>query len=155
MILHLLFALISICMGLPVSAQQIGHGEAHLGASVMPFDVGRSRHVFAPDASGGTQSVISRDGDPAQVTLIRGHLRHEAAAFARGNFADPAAIHGATMPGLKELQAAADRIAVAFVEVPGGASIRFVSRDPKLIDALHRWFAAQLHDHGADATSGM
>lgn len=138
----------------PTLAQHAGHGEGHLGASVMPFDIGRTVHVFTPDPGGGVQSVLSRDGDPAQVALIRSHLRKEAVAFARGDYADPAAIHGADMPGLKELQAGATRVRVAYEPVPGGARLRFSSRDPALVAALHRWFAAQLSDHGADATTG-
>ena len=38
--------------------------------------------------------------------------------------------------------------------VPDGARLRFSSRAPALVAALHRWFAAQLSDHGADATTG-
>ena len=100
------------------------------------------------------QSVLSRDSDPAQVALIRAHLRKEAEAFARGDYADPAAIHGADMPGSKELQAGAARVRIAYEPVPDGARLRFSSRAPALVAALHRWFAAQLSDHGADATTG-
>jgi hypothetical protein len=38
------------------------------------------------------------------------------------------------------------------VELPHGAQITFITSDLKLITALHRWFGAQLSDHGADAT---
>jgi hypothetical protein len=61
------------------------------GAGVMPFNLDRSTHVFVPSAQGGTQSVLSKDGTPDQVALIRQHLRKEAAAFARGDFRSPAA----------------------------------------------------------------
>jgi hypothetical protein len=65
-----------------------GHGD-HLGASVMPFDLARSTHIFTPTADGGTQELVSKDGDPQQIALIRDHLRKEAAAFARGDFRLP------------------------------------------------------------------
>lgn len=118
---------------------------------VMPFDMDRTMHVFDPTPDGGVQSVLVHDGDPEQIALVRSHLRKEAAAFARGDFADPAAIHGTTMPGLAQLRAGARRVAVSYREVPSGASIRFKTSDPKLIAAVHAWFAAQVKDHGEHA----
>ncbi len=77
-----------------------------------------------PTADGGTQNVISNDGDPQQIALIRDHLRKEAAASAHGDYTDPTSIHGADMPGLKELKAGADRIRIAFEELSQGARMR-------------------------------
>lgn len=54
----------------PAPAQTAHHDHAaHLGQAVMPFDIGRTAHVFTPRPNGGTQDVISKDGDPAQVRL--------------------------------------------------------------------------------------
>jgi hypothetical protein len=36
--------------------------------------------------------------------------------------------------------------------VPDGARITFTASEINLITAVHRWFGAQLSDHGADAT---
>jgi len=156
MIVKHAFALAVLLGAVPALAQDAGHSShaAHLGASVMPFDMARSTHVFTPMLDGGTQEVISKDSDPAQVALIRSHLRREAAAFAHGDYADPAAIHGRAMPGLVELQAGAAQVRVLFEELPDGARLRFTTRDPGLVVALHRWFAAQVADHGADAVMG-
>ena len=42
------------------------------GASVMPFDLERTSHIFAPQADGGLQQVIADDpGDAEQIVLIR------------------------------------------------------------------------------------
>jgi hypothetical protein len=71
----------------------------------MPFLQADTTHVFAPAASCGTQTVVVKDGDPRQIFLVRSHLRKEASAFALGDYADPMAIHGMTMPGLAELRA--------------------------------------------------
>lgn len=79
-------------------------------------------------------------------------MRGEAGAFARGDYADPATIHGQAMPGLAELQAGAARVRVLSEELPDGARLRFTTQDPALVAALHRWFAAQVHDHGDEAT---
>lgn len=118
---------------------------------VMPFDLNRTMHVFEPTADGGVQTVMVHDGDPHQVALVRSHLRKEAAAFARGNYSDPATIHGATMPGLAQLRAGTVRMVVRYSDSINGASITYKTSDPALIAAIHHWFAAQVKDHGAHA----
>lgn len=118
----------------------------------MPFDLSRTVHLFRMTETGGVQRVLIRDADASeQVALIRGHLEHEARAFQRGDYADPARLHGAQMPGLKELQAGAARVKVIYAALPDGAEIRFETTDPALLTAIHRWFGAQLSEHGADA----
>ena len=103
--------------------------------------------------SGGIQLVVIRNpGDSAQIPLIRQHLQHEAMQFSTGNFSDPASLHGATMPGLKDLATGAAKIKVEYSPLPDGAQISFTTQDIHLITAIHRWFGAQLSDHGADAT---
>ncbi|WP_128984065.1 aspartate carbamoyltransferase [Streptomyces roseicoloratus] len=128
---------------------------AERGESVMPFDLERTTHRFTATATGGVQDVVAdRRGDTRQIDLIRVHLREEAEAFGRGDFGDPAAIHGADMPGLAELRAGHDRIEVRYTERTDGATLTYTTRDSALVDALHDWFAAQLGDHGAHAESG-
>ena len=122
------------------------------GAEVMPFDLDRTKHVFAKDSSGGVQTVTTNDpADTLNIRLIREHLSTEAAKFGRGEFDDPAAIHGAAMPGLAELRASAGRLAVLYAEVPSGARITFIVSEPGLRAALHQWFDAQVRDHGEHA----
>ncbi|MGB8716759.1 MAG: hypothetical protein WCD66_10410 [Rhodanobacteraceae bacterium] len=109
-------------------------------------------HIFRMTESGGVQRVVARDPDESdQVALIRQHLRHEAEKFQRGDFSDPARLHGADMPGLKQLRIGAADIKVSYAELPMGAEIRFETTDLHLITAIHRWFGAQLSEHGADA----
>jgi hypothetical protein len=71
--------------------------------------------------------------------------------FKAGNYSDPAKLHGEDMPGLKELQDGASRIKVTYTILPSGAQIAFKTNDIGLLTALHRWFGAQLSEHGADA----
>ena len=118
---------------------------------VMPFDMNQTMHVFEPTPSGGVQTVMVTDGNLHQIALVRSHLRKEAAAFARGDFSDPAKIHGVDMPGLAQLRAGARRLAVGYAESADGASITYKTSDRELIAAIHRWFAAQVKDHGAHA----
>ncbi|WP_219602233.1 hypothetical protein [Nonomuraea indica] len=123
--------------------------------TVMPFDLERTTHRFAKAATGGVQTVTSDDpGDAGQVALIREHLTAEAAAFSKGDYGDPASIHGGEMPGLRELEAGHDRIDIRYAESPAGARITYTTSDPALLQALHAWFDAQVTDHGRHAEHG-
>ena len=138
---------------MPASAQTVQehvHGRGH---DVMPFDLAKTVHVFRMTGDGGTQQVVTRSDPPPpeQVRMIQQHLMMEAGQFQKGDFADPAHLHGASMPGLKELQAGAARIRIAYRPLPNGGEIEFKSQDIELVTAIHRWFGAQLSEHGADA----
>jgi len=129
--------------------QEHVHQMAH---SVMPFDISKTVHVFKMTESGGVQRVIAKDpGTTDQIALIQQHLQHEAERFQHGDYADPTMLHGADMPGLKELLAGASRIKVSYAALPSGAELTFETTDLHLLTALHRWFGAQLSEHGADA----
>jgi hypothetical protein len=128
---------------------------AERGRTVMPFDLEQTTHHFAPTETGGVQDVVADQADDAkQVDLIRTHLQQEAKAFGRGDFGDPAQIHGESMAGLAELQEGYERIEVRYRERPDGASLSYTTDEPALVDALHDWFEAQLSDHGDHAEAG-
>jgi hypothetical protein len=127
---------------------------AHRGAAVMPFDLDATTHVFDSTSSGGVQTVVADDPtDIEQVALIRSHLRDEVRRFRHGDFGDPASIHGHDMPGLRTLEANADALTISYHDRTDGATVTFSSEDPVIVDALHDWFDAQLHDHGDHARS--
>lgn len=129
--------------------QEHVHQMAH---SVMPFDMSKTQHIFKMTESGGVQQVVAKDaGDTDQIALIQQHLRHEAEKFQRGDYSDPAALHGADMPGLKDVQTGAAAIKVSYAALPLGAEITFETTDLHLLTAIHRWFGAQLSEHGTDA----
>ena len=131
------------------STQQHVHAMSH---EVMPFDMAKTLHVFRMTETGGMQRVVIRDaGFADQVTPIRQHLKEEAARFQAGDFTDPSHLHGAGMPGLAEMRASVGRIRVAYNDLPDGAEIVFTASDIAAITAIHRWFGAQLSEHGADA----
>lgn len=133
----------------PAAASERQARVAARGAAVMPFDLERTTHLFQPLADGGVQTVTADDpGDAEQIRLIRIHLREEAGRFKRGDFADPARIHGDDMPGLRELRDGARRIHVRYEPLPEGGRIRYLAPDPELVRAIHVWFAAQRLDHG-------
>jgi hypothetical protein len=128
---------------------------ADRGAEVMPFDLDTTTHRFTKTGDGGVQLVTAdAPDDETQVRLIREHLTEERERFARGDFDDPARIHGMDMPGVAELRAGFRDITVAYAEVPSGAELRYTTADGALVDAIHAWFDRQVMDHGDDAESG-
>ncbi|MET9319645.1 aspartate carbamoyltransferase [Streptomyces sp. NPDC003038] len=136
----------------PASVESRQEQIARNGASVMPFDLERTTHRFTPAADGLLEEVVSdAPTDAEQIRLIREHLTHEAQRFRQGDYADPARIHGAAMPGLQELSAGVARIEITSTERPDGAAVRFRTSDAALVKALHAWGAAQTSDHGAHA----
>ena len=125
-------------------------------ADVMPFDMNATTHVFTKTPTGGIQRVILKTpGDTGQTALIRHHLRDIANKFAHGDFGASADVHGADMPGLAALKSAIPGdLQVRYRDVQSGAEIRYSSRNPRVVVALHEWFDAQLADHGTDAMAG-
>lgn len=123
---------------------------ARKGATVMPFDLMRTTHFFDDTKSGGLETITAHDpSDKRQVALIRSHLAAESQRFGKGDFSDPAAIHGRDMPGLAELARAGGKLQVRYEDLPAGARLSFASRDESVIAAVHAWFAAQRSDHMA------
>jgi len=119
-----------------------------LGSDRMPFDIERSTHVFRRLRNGGVQLVVSDDpADAEQVRLIRSHLLKERRRFAHGDFRDPSAIHGHDMPGLAQLKRGYRRVKVTYRPRTGGAALRYRTKSRRMVEALHEWFAAQVHDH--------
>jgi len=126
------------------------------GMHAMPFDLKQTRHIFAKTETGGVQQVIIREqGNAEQIELIRRHLKKISQEFSRGDFSNPAKIHGENMPGLAELRRAKpEQLHIVYKELDNGAEITYASKEAGLIDAIHRWFDAQLADHGSDAMPG-
>jgi hypothetical protein len=151
---------LAVSTGMLVDAQAADAGRqadvARRGADVMPFDLKATTHIFTKTERGGIQRVVAKDvSNAAQTRLVREHLREIQGQFKKGDFSGPAHIHGSDMPGLAELKAAAPgAISVDLADVPGGAELTYTTRDAGLVTALHRWFDAQLSDHGADAMRG-
>lgn len=154
----LVFAVV-VCMsgGLAAAADAQRQNEvAKLGADVMPFSLKATTHIFTKTADGGVQRVVAKSpSDAQQVKLVREHLRDIQTRFLKGDFSGPTHIHGAEMPGLADLKAAkSNQVAIDYKEVDTGAELTYRTSNAKIVAALHRWFDAQLSDHGADAMAG-
>jgi hypothetical protein len=126
------------------------------GAEVMPFELKATTHIFTKTDDGGVQEVVARNPrDTEQIRLIREHLRQIAREFRKGDFSAPAQIHGMAMPGLAELKRARPgEVDIRYQDLDNGGELRYSTRNVALVAALHRWFDAQLSDHGADAMAG-
>lgn len=144
-----------LVIGCTAALAQTKQEHVHsMGSMVMPFDLSKTTHIFRMTDTGGVEQVVVKDQAATdQITLIQQHLQHEAEAFQSGNYTDPASLHGADMPGLREMQVGAAKIKVSYSTLPTGAQITFVTTDIHLLTAIHRWFGAQLSEHGADAQS--
>ena len=128
---------------------------AERGADVMPFDLDATTHTFTATDDGGIQTVTADDpADAGQIELVRAHLREERDKFARGDFEDPAAIHGHDMDGVAELAAGYRDVTVTYTDLPDGARLTYTASRPDLVDAIHAWFARQVADHGPHAETG-
>ena len=126
------------------------------GAEVMPFALKATTHIFTKTDDGGVQEVVAKNPqDTAQIRLIREHLRQIVQEFRSGDFSAPAQIHGMAMPGLAELKhAKPGEVGIRYQDLDNGGELRYSTRNASLVAALHRWFDAQLSDHGADAMAG-
>lgn len=143
----------ALALGITPALSQTKQEHIHeMGQSVMPFDLNKTVHIFRMTDTGGVQSVVVKDAhEKDQIGLTRQHLQHEAKAFEGGDYADPISLHGAMMPGVSELASHHQQITVSYSELPLGAAITFETRDKHLVTAVHRWFGAQLSEHGSDA----
>jgi hypothetical protein len=154
---------VCLCSALAMPVQAAGKtaenrlGDvARRGAKVMPFSLEETIHVFTKTEKGGVQQVIAKNkADAGQIRLVRQHLSKIAKEFSRGDFSDPAKIHGDGMPGLAKLKAARPgELGMVYRELPDGGEIEYASEVPDVIAALHAWFDAQLSDHARHAVPG-
>jgi hypothetical protein len=137
----------------PASAQRQQEIREN-GAAVMPFSLDRTLHTFAKTDTGGVQRVRASNAATDQVAMIRSHLHSIAQSFIARDFGAPAHIHGTDMPGMAEMKAAKpDELTVGYRELDDGAELDYVSHSPDMIAAIHRWFDAQVADHGQDAVA--
>jgi hypothetical protein len=56
---------------------------------------------------------------------------------------------------LAELAGANGAVRFAYRDLPNGAEIEYSAEDPALVDAIHRFFNAQLSDHARHAIGGQ
>lgn len=133
------------------------HHIIHLESPmVMPFDMNKVTHYFIKTDSGGILMIRTKDKrDTSQANLVVSHLKKEYKLFSNADFSDPKLLHGADMPGLHMLSQSKGKFKVEFRKLKDGAQLTFSSKDPEVQNAIHKWFDAQLRDHGSDAKSRL
>lgn len=150
--MRFLIAVLVVFTFTSVLAQTTQEHVHQMSHGVMPFNMSKTLHIFKMTESGGIMRVVARDSNETeQISLIQKHLQLEAKSFQRGDYSDPAMLHGEDMPGLKDLRSGASQIKVSYSTIPAGAEITFKTSDLHLLTAIHRWFGAQLSEHGVDA----
>ncbi len=129
----------------------------HMKSSmVMPFAMDKVTHYFIKTDNGGVSMIKAKDSkDTSQITLIRSHLKKEKTLFSNADFRDPKALHGVNMPGLKILSESKGKFKVEYKSLLNGAQLTFTTKDSVVRNAIHKWFDAQLKDHGSDAKSNQ
>lgn len=126
------------------------HGDQAMG---FPYD--KTTHHFRLSADGGAIEVIVNDSnDATNLQAIRGHLKHIAALFARGDFSIPMFIHDQVPPGVPVMKEKRSEISYSFEELPAGAAVRIRTANPDALKAVHDFLRFQIEDHHTgDATA--
>lgn len=142
-------------LGIAADAQRQAEVAAR-SKDVMPFALKATTHIFTKTGKGGIQRVVAKNiADPNETKLVRLHLHEIRQQFLNGDFSGPSHIHGMNMPGLSELRSAKQtQLAIDYRDVAGGAELTYRTSNSATVAALHKWFDAQLSDHGADAAEG-
>jgi hypothetical protein len=126
------------------------------GSVVMGVDQYTSHHVFE-DLPDGGRIVLDNDDatDTAAIGRIRAHMRDIAAAFGRGDFTKPFAVHGMPVPGTSTMAARHGAITYEEIDRPRGAEVRIRSTDSAAVTAVHDFLTFQRGAHHAAAHEGM
>ena len=116
----------------------------------MGVDQYTSAHVFEPRPTGG-RIVLRRNGpDSAGEATIRAHMAEIAAAFGKGDFAIPGAVHAMNdVPGTAEMRRLRGEISYVARDLPGGGEVRITARSAAAVKAVHEFLAFQRADHRA------
>lgn len=117
---------------------------------VMGVNQYTSAHRFEPLPDGG-RIVLQRDEkDGAGEATIRAHMQTIAAAFSAGDFTSPQLVHSmAEVPGTAVMQKLKNEIHYRASDIPRGAEVRIVTRNPEAVKAIHDFLAFQRMDHHA------
>lgn len=131
---------------------QAGHDQhadlTRRGDAVMGFSHEKTTHHFRLRADGGEIEITARDpNDEDSASQIRGHLRHVAQMFARGDFTAPILIHAQNPPGTDVMTARKTAITYTLEPAPAGAQIRIATSDAEALQAIHSFLRFQITDH--------
>jgi hypothetical protein len=125
------------------------------GATVMGVSQTASTHVFEDLPDGGRiVYTANAANDTAAVHAIQAHLRDIAGAFAKGDFSQPAQVHGREVPGTAALAARNATVRYLVADRPDGGELRIVTNDAATLAAVRDFLQFQRTDHRAPAHEG-
>jgi hypothetical protein len=112
------------------------------------FDAAAVIQEATSNASGGTRRIVASDSsDAKQIGLIRSSLKALADAFDGAVFGVAVSEQKIAPQALTALQSATPgKLQVQYLEIRGGAELRYSSADPALVGPLQTWVRAQLPD---------
>ncbi len=120
------------------------------GKTAMGVDQYTSAHVFQPLPDGGRIILQRNAADSAGEATIRAHMKEIAAAFGRGDFAIPGAVHAMNdVPGTAEMRRLRSEITYEPRDLPNGGEVRVTTRSGAALRAVHEFLAFQRSDHRA------
>jgi hypothetical protein len=123
-------------------------GVVERGNKAMGFDQNKTTHHFFLKPDGGAIQVTVNDpADSTNLEMIQGHLKHIAAAFAKGDFNIPMVVHDRTPPGVPEMQRRKGKIQYRYETVEKGARVVIQTSDAKALAAVHQFLKFQIQDH--------
>ena len=93
---------------------------------------------------------MSRDGDVAQIAVIRTYLRAQAEACVHGGILLPTVASQDDLPGIVELQAGTTRATVQFREILNGGRLIYETKEPQLWTALCALTGQALREQGVE-----
>ncbi|MDQ3673330.1 MAG: hypothetical protein M3365_03010 [Gemmatimonadota bacterium] len=122
----------------------------HRGEAAMGVDQFASAHVFEPLPDGGRIVLQMKAADRTGESVIRGHMRDIAKAFARGDFAIPGRVHAIPqVPGAGAMSRLRAEISYDARDIERGGEVRITTRNAAALAAIHEFLAFQRQDHRA------
>jgi hypothetical protein len=128
----------------PRAAEVDARGEATMG-----FSQSANRHEFLLTERGGVIRVRAGAGADftARREAARRHLALLPAAFGRGDFSMPTAIHGFLPPGAETMARLSSRIRYAYADREDGGEVSMETDDAEARAALRAFLRFQIEDH--------
>jgi len=118
------------------------------GNSAMGFEQSKTTHHFLLRPDGGIIHVQANDPhDTGNLSQIRKHLQHIAAAFSAGDFRIPRMVHDTIPPGTSTMKRFRGKIQYGYRETPTGACVVIKTEDPSALDAIHDFLRYQIRKH--------
>lgn len=132
--ISLRLALLTTCL-LVFSGAALG---AHPTAPATPFNAQNSNEVFQKNTTGGIHQILANDPkDKALVAAIRSYVEAEAARFGTGDYGKG--------PGIANLDAIKPgHLHVVYRQLLTGAAVDYIGDDGATINAVHKWFDAEI-----------